>query len=225
MQHVNSFLGRRWISTLGVIAGSLGAVVLAIALSLSTQAQSVPQTYSGPPSSQSDYPVLPDPPSAQSIQSTLADQVTWADIIVDATVIQQMPDVAKTIVLSPSTQSKLDQITGGTDSTSYTFGAIEFSVNETLAGDIGSPFVMLISPSAEGCVPTFAPGDRMVLFLYQSPDGSYFSVALQDAYWYVAKDQKIYPAVVTDKLKEYSGKGLGPFKSQINQIKNALKKK
>jgi len=206
------------------IVAILGGVVAAalLAAPLVHVAQSAPV----PASSQDDYPVLPAPALAMTIPTSLTDQIATATLVVDATVKQVLPDVTKTVDVKPgSAEDMANQKAGHTGSDTVTFGAVAFTVNDVLLGSIGSSLVMEISPYAMGCVPDFRPGDRMVLFLYQPSDGSYRSVSMQDSYWYVAKDQKVYPAVVTDKLKEYSGKGLGPFKSQINQIKDALKKK
>ena len=105
-----------------------------------------------------------------------------------------------------------------------TFGAIRFKVNEILLGSCDNELTLSISPFAIDSSPNFRPGDRMILFLFQDLSGNYFSVSMQDSYYYVAKDSKVYPAVVSDQLKQYSGQGLGPFKSSINALKKELKK-
>jgi len=210
-----------------LVVGSAVAVALAVPLALTHYvAPAAPPNQSDVPSSQSDYPALADIRTVSSFPSTLADQVEWADVIVDATVVQVLPDRVNTYVPEPgSAEEQINQKIGNTAPIIITLGAVQFTTNDVLKGTVSSPFTMTISDLAKGCVPDWQPGDRMLLFLTADTDGTFYSVSLQDAYWYVAKDQKIYPAVVTDKLKEYSGKGLGPFKSEINQIKNALKKK
>ncbi|MDR0285364.1 MAG: hypothetical protein LBI33_10830 [Propionibacteriaceae bacterium] len=160
---------------------------------------------------------------AVTLPTTLTDQVRLSSLIVDATVKRVLPAEPRVINIVPgSAEAQINAKTGGSETTAA-FGEIEFTVNEVLKGDAGESLVMDISPLADGCAPEFTPGDRFVLFLFQNDEGHLFSVALQDAYWYVAKDARVYPAVVTDQLKTYSGKGLGPFKSAINAIKRELK--
>ena len=112
----------------------------------------------------------------------------------------------------------------GDDSSTFPLGAIRLKVNDVLLGSVGDEVIMYISPFAIDAAPDFKPGDRLMFFLFKNVSGKYFSASFQDAYYYVSKDSRVYPAVVTDQLKQYSGKGLGPFKSSVNAIKRELRK-
>jgi len=204
-----------------VLAATFGGLLCVAALLAGLTIHS--STASVPPSSQSDYPVLPDPAWATTVPMSLEDQVKTATLIVDATVAQVLPNETRPLPVEPgSAEDRIDAKIGNTQPTA-TFGRITVTVNEVLKGQADHSIVMEISPFALDCSPDFAPGDRMVLFLFQDDAGRYFSVSLQDAYWYVARDARVYPAVLTDQVKAYSGNGLGPFKSAINAIKHAAR--
>ena len=175
------------------------------------------------PSSQSDYPVLPKIVNVIEVPTSLADQVNTASLIIDATVLQRLPDEEAPLSIDPDSPEATIAAKQGTDGYSATFGAVSFKVNKVLKGTAADTVTMKISPFALGSVPDFQPGDRMILFLAPNINGDYFSVALQEAYWHVAADSKVYPAVATDQLKQYSGEGLGAFKSAINSIEHSPK--
>jgi len=175
------------------------------------------------PSSQSDYPVLPEITTVLEIPTSLADQVNTASLIIEATVLQRLPDEEAPLNIDPDSPEATIAAKQGIDGNSATFGAVSFKVNKVLKGTAADAITMKISPFALGSVPDFQPGDRMILFLAPNINGDYFSVALQEAYWYVAADSKVYPAVATDQLKQYSGESLSKFKSAITSIEHSSK--
>ena len=171
------------------------------------------------PSNQSDYPVLPDIGWVDSIPTPLSDQVAEATLIVDATVTQVKSNKTEILHLDPnSPEGIIAEMSGQGLEQSLTFGFVDFEVSKVLKGTARTNLTMKISPVALGAVPDFQPGDRFILLLRENPDGDLFSVRLQEAYWYVAKDSKVYPSVLTDELKQYSGTDLSSFKSDIETM-------
>jgi len=170
-------------------------------------------------SSQADYPVLPEPDFITTVPLSLSEQVTGASLIVDATVARVLPD--ETVPLNVDPNSPEGQINAkiGADPTTITYGVISFRVGQVLKGTAAQTVTMKISPLARDCSPDFQPGDRLVLMLAKSANGDYFSVAIQDAYWYVASDLRVYPAVVTDQLRQYSGTTLASFEASVKNVR------
>ena len=50
-------------------------------------------------------------------------------------------------------------------------------------------------------------------------EGDYVMTSSQSGYYYLAADNKVYPARVTEALKETSGMSLGEFKRQVKNAK------
>jgi len=166
-------------------------------------------------SAQSDYPVLPEPDFVTTVPTTLAQQATDATLIIDATVAKVLPNETVKVNLDPnSPEGKINQKTG-TGATTVTYGVISLKVGDVLKGSADQSITMRISPLALDCAPQFKAGDRLMLFLAKNLNGDYFSVSLQDAYWYIASDSRVYPAVVTDQLRQYSGITLKAFEADV----------
>ena len=150
-------------------------------------------------SAQSDYPILCAPFNVLSLAQTLEEQVAAASVIVEATVVDWLPYETRTI-----------------SGSGVVFGFVRFEATSTLKGHISREFTITIASAVVHCTPNFAPGDKFMLFLVQDDTGEWYSVGLQDAYWYIAADNKVYPAVLTDELMRYSGTSLSGFKQAIS---------
>lgn len=70
-------------------------------------------------------------------------------------------------------------------------------------------------------VPKLRSGDEIIMFLHRDEElGEYRVTAPDEGYFYLAKDNKIYPARVTQELKEASGMDYGEFKSRVRSAKS-----
>ena len=152
------------------------------------------------PSSQDDYPILPIPPTIQLRPISLVDQVDLSTLIVDATVAEVKP-VENRVSITP-----------------YQVQPIYLTVNEKLMGaDDSKQILMYITNIQLGCVPDFQPGDRLIFMLSEYEDG-YASPMVNTGFYYVAADDKVYPARVTEELRSHSGQSLSRFKSEIHSL-------
>ncbi|HIS68146.1 MAG TPA: hypothetical protein IAA58_02085 [Candidatus Gallacutalibacter stercoravium] len=152
------------------------------------------------PSSQDDYPILPIPPTIQLRPISLVDQVDLSTLIVDATVAEVKP-VENRVSITP-----------------YQVQPIYLTVNEKLMGaDDSKQILMYITNIQLGCVPDFQPGDRLIFMLSEYEDG-YASPMVNTGFYYVAADDKVYPARVTEELRSHSGQSLSSFKSEIHSL-------
>ncbi len=167
-------------------------------------------------SNQSDYPILPPCSAGISVLSTLSDQVKESDLVVDATVVSILPD--ETHTYSPesgSTEAAINDKAGGADT--FYVGSVIFSINEVIIGSAKAQITMCISPIALDCSPKFKKGDRMILMLVEAEDGSYYPTTLQQSYYYISEDKRVYPALLTKENKKDSGRKLGGFVKKIRE--------
>ena len=152
------------------------------------------------PSSQNDYPELPIPGLIHLRPTSLVDQVDLSTLIVDATVAEVKP-IENRVSITP-----------------YQVQPIYLTVNEKLMGtDDSKQILMYITNIQFGCVPDFQPGDRFILLLCEYEDG-YQTMAIHEGFFYVAADDKVYPASVTEKMRSHSGQSLNGFKSEIHSL-------
>ena len=128
------------------------------------------------------------------------DQVDLSTLIVDATVAEVKP-VENRVSITP-----------------YQVQPIYLTVNEKLMGaDDSKQILMYITNIQLGCVPDFQPGDRLIFMLSEYEDG-YASPMVNTGFYYVAADDKVYPARVTEELRSHSGQSLSSFKSEIHSL-------
>ena len=57
----------------------------------------------------------------------------------------------------------------------------------------------------------------MIFFLNPGLDGPYYLCFTKGGLYYVAFDEKVYPAMLSDTLKDYSGKRLRDFKRDVQE--------
>ncbi|MCI9274060.1 MAG: hypothetical protein HFE39_08945 [Clostridiales bacterium] len=168
-------------------------------------------------SSQSDYPALPHPTLVATYETTLEEQLDSADFVIDATVMEVKPEVQTTYTPEKgSAEEKLQE--KGVDYTSRKL-PIALAVNEVCQGEYSSDTITIyISAFAIDCIPDFQPGDR-ALFLLKKFGEEYGTVTLQESFFYIADDQKVYPANYTESLKETSGMRLSQWKDYAASLK------
>ena len=170
------------------------------------------------PSSQDDYPILPIPPTMQIRSTSLEEQVGMTTLIIDATVAEVKPVETRVFVPEGGTGEKAIYDKQGIGSSTYQVQPIYLTVNEKLMGtDDSKQILMYIKNIQIDCSPDFQPGDRLIFMLSEYKDG-YASPLTQSGFYYVAADDKIYPAKLTEPLRSYSGQSLSSFKSEIHSL-------
>ncbi|HIS68151.1 MAG TPA: hypothetical protein IAA58_02110 [Candidatus Gallacutalibacter stercoravium] len=170
------------------------------------------------PSSQDDYPELPFPPNIHYRTPDLAMVVNDATLIVDATVDEVKPVENRVFVPEEGTGEKAIYDKQGISSSTYQVQPIYLTVNEKLMGtDDSKRILMYIRHIQIGCMPNFQPGDRFIFVLREYEDG-YRTIAIHEGIYYVAADDKVYPARVSEKTRSHSGQSLSSFKSEIHSL-------
>lgn len=170
-------------------------------------------------SRQSDYPDLPEPGLVCEQPASLSDQVQDASLIADATVLRVLEEEEREYVPEKGSTEEAIYKKAGAAKDIYTVRPIELNINETLKGHPKDKKIMMyIPPVALDSSPAFKSGDRLVFMLNPYIDGGYSSVTMQDGYYYVSEDDRIYPAKVTELLQKESGKKLKDFRSEIRKL-------
>ena len=171
------------------------------------------------PSSQEDYPVLPFPELMSYRAPDLATQVNDATLIVDATVDEVKPVETRVFVPEEGTGEKAIYDKQGIGFSTYQVQPIYFTVNDKLMGTDSSERILLYLKNYQvgGYAPDFQPGDHFILLLCEYEDG-YQTMAAQEGFFYVAADDKVYPARVSEKTRSHSGQSLSSFKSEIHSL-------
>lgn len=167
-------------------------------------------------SSQSDYPPLTYPALVDYLPVDINELVTGASLIIDATVIQVMPYQKITYTPKDPGESEIYEKRGIT-STQFNVRPIELQLNEAIKGSVsGDKIQMYLTPSQIDGSPNFKSGDRMIFMLCPYVLGGYVPSTVQESYFYIAADQKVYPALFNNETKRFSGENLNDF---INEIK------
>ncbi len=176
-----------------------------------------------PPSSQSDYPVLPEYDLFSSEPVTDLERLsTYSDLVVVATVDEVYPP--QTVTYTPPKDSNEAVILEkqGIQNISSDKTRVDVKVNQVLRGRESRKVISVWRHTEyEYLDPDLKKGDTMILFLYHSAlmEGDYVMTSSQSGYYYLAADNKVYPARVTEALKETSGMSLGEFKRQVKNAK------
>jgi hypothetical protein len=199
---------------IGCAAVVLCAAVITCATPLHTLFGKTP-FLSAKASKQSDYPVLPVPAQADTVNLSLNTQVSASSLVVDATVVNVLDETTEKY--TPESGTFEANVNKKLDKTYSEFKErpVVLKINDTLKGTPSSQTItMYIGPFALDCSPAFKTGDRLV-FMLAYGSGEYYATTLQQSYFYISDDNKIYPAVPTDKLKGYSGDNVDDFKQEI----------
>lgn len=175
-----------------------------------------------PPSSQSDYPVLPEYDLFSSEPVTDLERLsTYSDLVVVATVDEVYPP--QTVTYTPPKDSNEAVILEkqGIQNISSDKTRVDVKVNQVLRGRESRKVISVWRHTEyEYLQPDLKKGDKMILFLssFDLVDG-YVMYSSQSGYYYLAADNKVYPARVTEALKETSGMSLGQFKQRVKNAR------
>lgn len=201
-------MGRRW------LAVGLAVLVLCCTVGLSLAVTAVSNTNAS--SSQGDYPVLPQGPASSNIMDFNLGMMSFlSDSIVVAQVQELLPqqDSERADNSSPLDFLFQNQLGGKEKPQEF---PVKLKIEKNIKGDAqrGQVITLARTGSLE-YQPKLHDGDRMVLFLQRDKDGQYTVLAPQHAYFYVAQDEKVYPALLTSDLQETSGMKVNAFAREV----------
>lgn len=167
-----------------------------------------------PRSSQDDYPVLPESTAnATTLPLSFAYLSSQSDLIIKGTVMEQLNEVEKTMTFEPETDAE-GNVIREIPSAAFSFDQYRIQVDDVIRGDAGKEIVLQRNLMFTSASPELSDGSRMIFFLAEN-DGVYYPLAEQEAYYYVAEDNRVYPAQFMDCTRAYSGMGLSEFKKEI----------
>ncbi len=167
------------------------------------------------PSRQSDFP----PPRESdligfSVRSDVRDQVETADLIIQGTVIKVFDPEEEEI---PATvpDEYIDVMGGGPSK--VTFHRFEISVEETVKGELDTETVQLIVTHQNiRAIPPLTEGTKMVFCLDEWPErGGYGILSVHDGFYYIARDNKVYPVDPSGYMERISGMELSALKEEM----------
>ncbi|MFU7518018.1 hypothetical protein, partial [Clostridium sp. HCS.1] len=85
---------------------------------------------------------------------------------------------------------------------------VEMKAEEYVKGDAGETFMMSIVSVNLDSAPDFKVGDRFLLTLKRYIDGTYTNVSPVSSYFFIAHDEKAYPAGDDAPTQRFSGMDL-----------------
>lgn len=167
------------------------------------------------PSSQADYPVLPEPQvMASFILFDLKQMTDYSDLVIQGTVSSILP--AKTETFLPTDNTVDGEMLRKAGSKGYTITKYPaaITVDTVLKGEVIDKEIILNQfDMTIDAVPVLKEGTKMLFFLNKINDG--YKQTTMDGYYYVAADDKVYPARLTDELKNTSGMDLNRFIEEV----------
>lgn len=159
-----------------------------------------------PPSSQDDYPVLPEDQSNALRFPTSFEQLNMrSEVVFRGTVVEEL-----------GTQ-ELSWDEGLKYPLSFEFETYRIRVDDVIRGSIEQEIILerntMYSPSS----PVLKEGTDMLFLVYRSDRGTYFPTNGDLGYYYIAEDNRVYPTRVDDTTRAYSGMSLLDFKKEVRR--------
>lgn len=164
-------------------------------------------------SKQSDFPLLEEKGTLSYVTPPLEEQIQKSELIVDATVSEILPTEQREY---HSTSEDMEE--GLEEVLYYSVDPVVFTVNEVISGEIQDSFCFMLPPALSGLKPDFQVGDRFILTLIPYEDG-YSTTTPVTSYFYVADDEKAYPASLKEPVARFSGMKLQDFKNELRVLK------
>ena len=168
------------------------------------------------PSRQSDFP----PPRESdllgfSVRSDVKDQVEIADLVIQGTVTKVLePEKVEEPGPVPEEYA---EIMGGGGTRIITYHHFEIAVEDLIKGNPGSDKISLtVTGGNIDAVPPLTEGTKMVFCLDDREErGGYGIISVHDGFYYIARDNKVYPADPTDVMERVSGMELSALKEEM----------
>lgn len=172
-------------------------------------------------SKRSDFPVLePSPLMVITYEPTIKEQLDYADLIVEATVLDVSPIEDMLYVPLPGTEEAKIFKEEGSPEIRVTCKKVELQVDDYIKGNAGKKITMPIVSINLDSAPDFKVGDRFVLELIKYSGGGYTNASPVSSYFFIAHDNKVYPAGNDSETARFSGMDLSDFKKELRKIIN-----
>ena len=168
-------------------------------------------------SAQSDYPVLSTPAQADFITVDLKSLTTEADLVFVGTVKKVSGAEEHQYTPKKGTADYEIWHKSGISVVHYQTKTITLEINEIYKGkEIHKEIKMVIGPAMIDCSPDFKTGQKMIFFLtHNSVDNNYDELGINQCFYYIASDSRVYPAAVFKENKDTSGMALRDFKAKV----------
>mgnify|MGYP000009497118 FL=1 len=173
-----------------------------------------------PPSSQDDYPVLDEPNVNATIFPMRFDVLNkQSSLVVRGTVAEQLPSQTVTTEFEPVTDEE-GNITHQPPDLSMEVRYFRIKVTDVIRGSAPDEIIVGRNEIYDESAPAMNEGDDMIWFLYTFEDAGYYALtSFQNSYYYVAGDNRVYPARLEEATRAYSGMGLSEFKKEIRSYR------
>lgn len=164
-----------------------------------------------PPSSQADYPLLPeDQTNAYMVYPSFESLNQSSEVVFRGTVVEDLG----------STELSFDE--GLRYPLSFEMERYRVRVDDVIRGIMETEVIVernaMYSPSS----PELKEGTSLIFFAYKNARDMYVPQG-DFGYYYVAEDNKVYPTRVNDQTRSYSGMSLLAFKKEVRTYQyNAL---
>ncbi|MFQ9989911.1 hypothetical protein [Neglectibacter timonensis] len=177
-------------------------------------------------SSQSDFPYFPnhyEKLGFQYFEPDLGSMAAISDLIILGEVQEVFPPASGVEIPEPGSSAAVVLAKEGSEGLAWTEHPVELKIVQTIQGGLsrGDTLILWRKDPVEGTQPELAPGDRLIFFL-RHPDDKYYMTANQCGYYYIAEDNRVYPARVNENLKNTSGMPYGQFIRQIRADKRSF---
>lgn len=200
--------GRRWLAVGFILLILCCTVGLALAVTAASNTKIS--------SSQEDYPVLPQGPASSGIMDFNLGMMSYlSDSIVVAQVQELLPQRDSNRADNSSSLDFLFQNKLGGKQKPQEY-PVKLKIQKNIKGEAQrGETITLARTGSLDYQPQLRDGDRMILFLQRDQDGEYTILAPQHGYFYVAQDEKVYPALPASDLQETSGMKVNAFAREV----------
>ena len=173
-----------------------------------------------PPSSQDDYPVLPELQGNITYFPMRFDILNkQSSLVVRGTVAEQLPSQTVTTEFEPVMDEE-GNITHQPPDLSMEVRYFRIKVTDVIRGSAPDEIIIVRNELSDGCTPAMNEGDDMIWFLYTFEGADHYtSVSWDEGSYYVAEDNRVYPARLEEATRAYSGMGLSEFKKEIRSYR------
>lgn len=169
-------------------------------------------------SKRSDFPVLKSPSMCMTRESSMEEQLEMSELVVDASVLAVYPLETRQFVPASGTYEAEIYEKLGITSSPYSVLKVKMKANEYIKGNAGDTFTMSIVAFGLESSPDFQIGNRFILTLKKYTDGTYTPVTFVSSYFFVAEDDKVYPAGEESWTQKFSGMELSECVSEFEVI-------
>ncbi len=166
-------------------------------------------------SKRSDFPILHPSPAYILKDSSFEELIDISEVLVECEVARVHSIETREFIPEPGTQEAMAYEKMGITSSFYKILKIDMIKKECVKGNIDEFFTLSVVALNLDSAPDFKIGDRFIMALKEYIDGSYTNVTSVSSYFFIANDDKVYPAGEDPWAQRFSGMNLSEFKQEI----------